>query len=102
MSSPQKEHTRREGTGASPHGELLRFARGLFEDQDVADLRGPHHVARDDAPLVAALEHADLHLDGLARHARAPDELHDFGGKSVVALGHGRYPRSAASATCPT
>src|SRR5439155_2527966 len=64
----------------SPHPELLGLARRLAEHEDVAHLDGAHRVPRDDAALVAAVEHADLDLRGLARHARAADDLDHFGG----------------------
>src|SRR3990172_3623397 len=76
--------SRRTSTRASwaclPHAQLPRLASGLAEHEHVAELDGALHVPRDDPPLVAPVEDADLDLHGLAGHARATDDLHDLGG----------------------
>src|SRR5881628_565385 len=93
ISLPQKEHERRVGI-ASPDRELAGLARSLAEHEDVSDLDAPLHVARDDAPLVAAVEDADLDLDRFSRHPGPADDLDDLRGNAVIV-------RHVLSLACP-
>src|SRR6266545_2329141 len=83
ISLPQKEQERRAGIG-SPDRQLAGLAGGLPQHEGVAHLDGSLDVPRDDAALVAAVEHADLDLGGLARHPRPADDLDDFCGDAVL------------------
>src|SRR3989454_2702079 len=93
ISLPQKEHERRVGI-ASPDRELAGLARSLAEHEDVSDLDAPLHVARDVAPLVAAVEDADLDLDRFSRHPGPADDLDDLRGNAVIV-------RHVLSLACP-
>src|SRR2546426_6158292 len=83
ISLPQKEHERRVGI-VSPDRQLAGLARGLAEHEDVSDLDAPLHIARDDATLVATVEHPDLDLDRFAGHPGPADDLDDLRGNAVI------------------
>src|SRR6266704_1105778 len=83
ISLPQKEQERRAGID-SPDRQFAGLAGGLPQHEGVADLDGPLDVPRDNAALVAAVEHADLDLRRLAGHPRPAHDLDDFCGDAVL------------------
>src|SRR6267143_566057 len=99
ISLPQKEQERRIGIG-SPDRKFPGLTRGLAEHEDVSHLDASFYIPRDDATLVSAVEDADLHLDGFARHPRATDDLDHFCGDAVL-VGHACLTRVLEESSLP-